>query len=294
MNLTYCGLVALVGRPNVGKSTLLNQLIGQKLSITSRKPQTTRTRILGIDTEGAYQSVYVDTPGLNQAASNALNRRMNRAVINALEEVTVVVFMVDGLHWNEGDVFALEAVKKAKKPTLLLINKVDLIKNKDLLLPHIEMLTQSYPFLRVLLISAKKRLGLESLKTTIHAQLPSSSHFYAKDELTNCSSRFVAAEFVREQLIRSLGDELPYSTAVTIDTFKQENKILHLHATIWVERDGQKAIVIGKKGEKLKQIGTSARHSLEKFFDGKVCLKLWVKVKSGWGNNEQLLQMLDA
>jgi GTPase len=288
----YCGFIAIIGRPNVGKSTLLNHLVGQKLSITSRKPQTTRTRILGISTQGAYQALYVDTPGLNQKTPRALNRRMNQAVFTALEEVDIVVFVVDGLLWNEGDVWALEAIKRAKKPTLLVINKVDQIKPKSLLLPHIKELSEKYAFEKVLLVSAKNRSGLDKLEEAIHQLLPESQHFYGEDELTDVSERFIVAEFIREKLIRMLGEELPYATAVTIDSFEYKSKILHLHATIWVERDGQKAIVIGENGEKLKKIGTLARREIEKFFDCKVFLKLWVKVKSGWGDNEKLLQVL--
>lgn len=289
----YCGFVAIAGRPNVGKSTLLNQLIGQKLSITSRKPQTTRVRILGINTQGPYQTLYVDTPGLNKNTPKTLNRRMNRVVFSALEEVDVVLFVVDGLFWNEGDMWALEAVKRAKKPTLLVINKVDKIKSKESLLPHVKLLSEKYDFTNVLLVSAKKRSGFEQLEQAIHALLPENRHFYPEDELTDLSERFIVAEFIREKLIRTLGEELPYATAVTMDSFQYKEKILHLHATIWVERDGQKAIVIGKGGEKLKQIGTLARQEIEKFFDCKVFLKLWVKVKSGWSDNEQMLQFLD-
>jgi len=289
---TYSGLVAIIGRPNVGKSTLLNQLIGQKLSITSRKPQTTRTRILGIHTKDNYQILYVDTPGLNRETPRALNRHMNRTVFGALEEVDLIVFVVDGLLWNDGDVWALEAIKRAKKPTLLVINKIDQIKSKALLLPQVKLLSEKYPFTEVLLVSAKSRSGLDKLETAIHQLLPEGPHFYAEDELTDVSARFIAAEFIREKLVRLLGAELPYATAVTIDKYESTEKILRVHATIWVERDGQKAIVIGEGGEKMKKIGTLARQEIEKFFDCKVFLKLWVKVKSGWGDDERLLQAL--
>lgn len=289
---TYCGFVALIGRPNVGKSTLLNHLIGQKLSITSRKPQTTRTRILGIKTEEAYQMLYVDTPGLNQNTPQALNRRMNRTVLAALEEVDIILFVVDGLLWNEGDVFALEAIKKVKKPTLLVINKIDQIQSKNQLLPHIEFLNQQYTFEKVLLVSAKTKSGFAELEKSIQVLLPENTHFFGEDEITDQSERFIASEFIREKLVRTLGQELPYSTAATIDKFKYENKILHIDATIWVDRAGQKGIVIGEKGDKLKKIGSLARKELETFFNCKVFLRLWVKVKSGWGNNDQLLQNL--
>ena len=229
---SYCGFVAIIGRPNVGKSTLLNQLIGQKLSITSRKPQTTRTRILGIHTEDAYQILYVDTPGLNQKTPRALNRHMNRTVFSALEEVDVIVFVVDGLLWNEGDAWALEAIKRAKKPTLLVINKIDQIKSKNLLLPQVQNLSEKYAFKEVLLVSAKNRSGLSELKKAIQQLLPENDHFYGEDEITDLSERFIVAEFIREKLVRSLGEELPYSTWVTVDSFETKNKILHLHATI--------------------------------------------------------------
>lgn len=286
----YCGFVALVGRPNVGKSTLLNHLLGQKLSITSRKPQTTRNRILGIKTKDQYQILYMDTPGIHQKTPQALNRRMNKAVLSALEDVNVVLFIVDGLVWNAGDVFALEAIKKSKKPTLLVINKIDQVKMKAQLALHVETLKKQYNFKQVLLVSAKHGTGLETLEHAICELLPENPHLFGEDEITNVSERFIASEFIREKLIRTLGQELPYATAVSIEKFKYENKILHIHANIWVDREGQKGIVIGDKGEKLKKIGSLARLDIENFFECKAFLQLWVKVKSGWGNNERLLQ----
>jgi GTP-binding protein Era len=289
---SYCGYVAIIGRPNVGKSTLLNHLIGQKISITSRKPQTTRTRILGIKTEGPYQILYVDTPGLHQKTPHALNRHMNRAVLSVLEEVDIVLFLVDGLIWNEGDEWVLEAIKRAQKTAFLVVNKIDTVKSKENLLPHIKKLSEAYPFKNVLLVSAKTSSGLANLEEAIHAYLPANGHFFQGEELTDVSERFIVAEFIREKIIRSLGEELPYATAVTIEKFKYENGILHLNAYIWVEREGQKGIVIGKNGEKLKQIGSSARKDIEQFLDCKVFLALWVKVKSGWGDDERLLKTL--
>lgn len=288
----FCGSVAIIGRPNVGKSTLLNHLLGQKISITSRKPQTTRTRILGVKTLDNFQILYVDTPGLHQKTPVALNRRMNRAVLSVLEEVDIILFVVDGLIWNEGDKWVLEAIKRVQKPTFLVINKIDTIKSKENLLPHIEQLNENFAFKNVFLISAKNASGLLDLEQGICASLPENEHLYHQDELTDVSERFIVAEFIREKIIRSLGEELPYSTAVTIDKFKQQDGITHIQACIWVEREGQKAIVIGKKGEKLKQIGTAARKDIENLLGCKVFLGLWVKVKSGWGDDERLLQVL--
>lgn len=289
---TYCGFIAIIGRPNVGKSTLLNHLIGQKISITSRKPQTTRTRILGIKTQGPYQALYVDTPGLHQKAPRKLNRRMNRSVLSALAEVDLVLFLVDGIAWTFADEWVLNAIKQAKKPTFLVINKVDTVKQKAVLLLHTQELSEKYHFEVVLPISAKMGTGLEVLEKTVYEHLPENAHFFEADELTDVSERFIVAEFIREKIIRSLGEELPYVTAVTIEKFKYENNILHLHANIWVEREGQKVIVIGTKGEKLKKIGTLARADIERFLGCKVFLALWVKVKSGWGDNERLLNSL--
>lgn len=286
----YCGFVALVGRPNVGKSTLLNHLLGQKLSITSRKPQTTRNRILGIHTKDHYQIIYVDTPGIHQKAPKALNRRMNKTVFSALEEVDLVLFIVDGLVWNQGDVYALDAIKKSKKPALLVVNKMDQVKIKSELSLHLETLKKQYNFENSLLISAKHGTGLKELEQAIYKFLPESAHLFGEDEVTNVSERFIASEFIREKLIRMLGQELPYATAVSIEKFKHENHILHIHAIIWVDREGQKGIVIGDKGEKLKKIGSLARLDIEKFFECKAFLRLWVKVKPGWGNSDRLLE----
>ena len=289
-----CGYVALVGRPNVGKSTLLNRILGQKLSITSRKPQTTRHQILGIKTDDELQVIYVDTPGLhNDSKGNALNRYMNKAASEALRHVDLVVFLVDRTAWTDEDEIVLEKLKHARCPVVLAVNKVDLLKDKESLLPWIGQLNAKRSFDEIVPISAEKGHNVDKLEAVVAEHMPEGMHFYPDDQITDRSSRFVAAELVREKLMRNLGDEVPYGTTVEIEEFSQDERgLLTISALILVERDGQKRIVIGDKGDRIKQIGRDSRLDMERMFDTKVMLNLWVKVKRGWADNERALASL--
>ncbi|MFT6986152.1 MAG: GTP-binding protein Era [Psychromonas sp.] len=288
-----CGLIAIVGRPNVGKSTLINALLGQKVSITSRKAQTTRHRILGIDTEGDYQTIFVDTPGLHVEEKRAINRLMNRAASSSINDVEMVVFVVEGTHWNEDDEMVLSKFKYLKCPVILAVNKIDNVQDKELLLPHLEGLGKLYNFKHILPMSAKKGDNIEKIRQWAQEVLPESEHYFPEDYITDRSSRFMASEIVREKLMRFLGDELPYSVTVEIEQFKQQaNGVLHINALILVERDGQKRMVIGNKGEKLKAISMQSRLDMEELFDSKVFLEVWVKVKSGWADDMRALHSL--
>lgn len=287
-----CGYIAIVGRPNVGKSTLLNHILGQKISITSRKPQTTRHRLLGIKTEGLTQAIYVDTPGLHQDNEKAINRYMNRAASSSMVDVDVVVFVVERDRWSEQDDWVLEQVKRANCPVILVINKVDMIKDKELLLPFLEQVSAKMSFADVVPVSAINGTNLDRLEQCINGYLPEGEHFFPDDQITDRSERFLAAELVREKIMRQLGAEVPYSMTVEIEEFKDSGKSLHISALILVERDGQKRIVIGNKGSRLRQIGQEAREDMELMFDRKVMLKLWVKVKSGWSDDDRALRSL--
>lgn len=289
-----CGYVAIIGRPNVGKSTLLNRILGQKVSITSRKPQTTRHQILGIHTVDTTQTIYVDTPGLHADNKRALNRHMNRAASAILHDVDVVVFVVDSLHWNDEDDFVLEKLALLKAPIIIVVNKADKIDDKGKLLPHLQFLVEKIPaYHDIIPLSAKTGINVDKLQKIVSELLPVAEQFiFSEDEITANSERLLAAELIREKVMRYLGQELPYSTAVEIDMFKMEQNVLHISANIWVERSGQKAIVIGKGGEMLKKIGTAARIDLERLFEQKVFLQLWVKVRSGWSDDERALRSL--
>ncbi len=287
-----CGYVAIVGRPNVGKSTLLNHLLGQKLSITSRKPQTTRHRILGIVTREKTQAIYVDTPGIHAAEQKAINRYMNRAATSALRDVDLVLFVVDGVKWVPDDELVLERLQSAKAPVVLVVNKVDNVDDKTVLLPHIEQLSQRMAFADVLPVSALKGHNLDRLHEVVASYLPFSPPFFDADQITDKSQRFLAAEMVREKIMRQLGEEIPYELTVDIDDFKKEGRLLRINATILVEREGQKKIVIGENGQRLKRIGTESRLDMEKLFGSKVMLTLWVKVKGGWSDDERALKNL--
>jgi GTP-binding protein Era len=290
--VTRCGYVAIVGRPNVGKSTLLNHILGQKLAITSRKPQTTRHNMLGIKTEGEIQAVYVDTPGLHKHNDKALNRYMNRSATTALKDVDVVVFVVDRMRWTDEDQLVLEKVQHVKCPILLAVNKADRLEDKSELLPHLNWLAEQLPQAEIVPISALQGQNLDTLEKLVGERLPESEHFYPEDQITDRSSRFLAAELIREKIMRQLGAELPYQITVEIEEFKQEGRILHIHGLILVERDGQKKIIIGDKGERIKRIGQDARKDMETMFDSKVMLNLWVKVKGGWSDDERALRSL--
>ncbi|GGJ82204.1 GTPase Era [Pseudomonas matsuisoli] len=289
---TRCGYVAIVGRPNVGKSTLLNHILGQKLAITSRKPQTTRHNMLGIKTEGEVQAVYVDTPGLHKNNERALNRFMNKTASSALKDVDVVVFVVDRTRWTDEDQMVLDRLVHVRCPVLIAVNKSDRLEDKAELLPHLEWLSSQLADAQIVPISALHGQNLDILERLVGERLPESEHFYPEDQITDRSSRFLAAEMVREKIMRQLGAELPYQMTVEIESFQKEGRILHIHALILVEREGQKKIIIGEKGERLKSIGQSARKDIETLFDTKVMLNLWVKVKSGWSDDERALQSL--
>jgi GTP-binding protein Era len=289
---TYCGYVALVGRPNVGKSTLLNHLLGQKLSITSRKPQTTRHRLLGIQTKGAAQIIYVDTPGLHKSEPKAINRYMNQTASQAIRDVDVVVFVVDRLRWTDEDQWVLEKLRGIDRPVLLVLNKIDLLEDKGQLLPALQTYAEKLPFADIFPLSALRGHNLEALETAIVKLLPQNPHFFPEDQITDRSERFLAAELVREKVMRQLGEEVPYEITVEVEAFRREGKILHIDALILVERDGQKKIVIGTGGERIRQIGAEARKDMEKLFENKIMLKLWVKIKSGWSDDERALRSL--
>ena len=286
-----CGLVALAGRPNVGKSTLLNALIGFRLSIVSPRPQTTRHRILGIATSDAGQILYVDTPGLHRGAKRAMNRSLNRAVRSAISEVQVAVQVIEAGRWTDEDEALYEALAEQNIPRLLAINKVDLSKDKTVLLPFVTELSAKHSFEAIHYLSALKRKGLEALTNDLLARLPVAPPIFGEDEITDRSERFLAAEMVREQLMLRLDQELPYATTVEIEQFSDRpDGIAEIHAIVWVERDGQKAIVIGQGGAQLKAIGSGARRHMERMFDRKVFLKLWVKVREGWVDDEAVLK----
>jgi GTP-binding protein Era len=287
-----CGYVAIVGRPNVGKSTLLNHMLGQKISITSRKPQTTRHRVLGIKTEGEVQLIFVDTPGLHQGEERAINRYMNRAASSAIRDVDVIVMVVDRTAWTEADQWVLEQVQAAAVPVILAVNKVDLLPDKSQLLPHLQSLAELGDFAAILPVSALSQHNVTELQHCIERELPSGTHFFPEDQVTDRSQRFLAAEIVREKIMRQLGDELPYAVTVEVEEFRSKGKVLHISALILVEREGQKRIVIGDKGARLKSIGAAARRDMETLFESKVMLRLWVKVKSGWSDDERALRSL--
>ena len=289
----HCGLIAIVGRPNVGKSTLLNALLGQKVSITSRKPQTTRHRILGILTEENNQAVLVDTPGLHNEEKRAINRLMNRAASSSIVEVELVLFLVEGTHWTTDDELVLTKIKQSGAPCILVVNKTDNVQDKEELLPHLQKLASQYDFKEIVPISAKKGENLDKIQAICFAHLPESEFWFPEDYITDRSSRFMASEIIREKLMRFTGEELPYSTTVEIEQFKQDDKgVLHINALVLVERNSQKRMVIGNKGEKMKTIGQEARRDMEALFGQKVFLETWVKVKQGWADDERALRSL--
>ncbi|MBY5922863.1 GTPase Era [Ferrimonas balearica] len=292
---TYCGFVAIVGRPNVGKSTLLNRLLGQKVSITSRKPQTTRHRIMGIHTEGAYQTIFVDTPGLHVEEKRAINRLMNRAAASSIGDVEMVIMMVEGTRWTADDQMVLNKIRRGAedRKTVLVVNKVDQVKEKAELMPHLQWLQQQFPFDAIIPMSAGKGDDIRPLIDMAQKELPECIHYFPEEYVTDRSQRFMAAEIVREKLMRFLGDELPYSINVEIEQFQVDEKgTYHINALILVERSGQKRMVIGNKGERIRTIGREARLDMEKLFDTKVYLETWVKVKSGWADDERALRSL--
>lgn len=286
-----CGFVAIVGRPNVGKSTLLNRLIGQKISIVSSKAQTTRHRVTGILTNDDAQFVFVDTPGFQTQHRNALNRSMNRTVSQVLSDVDLVFFVIEAGRFNEDDRKVLEVIPAAAR-VVLVLNKVDQLNDKTRLLPFIDRVRGLRDFVEIVPLSAERGANVDTLVKVATPLLPEGAPMYAEDEVTDRSERFLAAEFLREKLFRLLGDELPYGIAVEIEKFETEGALRRIHAAVIVDKPGHKGIVIGKGGEKLKRISSEARVELEKLFDGKVFLEVWVKVKSGWADDERALKSL--
>lgn len=287
-----CGFVALIGRPNVGKSTLMNHLLKQKISITSRKPQTTRHRILGINTTEDGQAVYVDTPGMHNSEKRALNRYLNRTADATLLGVDVVVWLIDGLSWHEYDETIFKKLEQAGLPVILVVNKVDKVADKEAILAFFNEAQHRFPFKHLVPISALKDINLDLLERSIMELLPEQDLIYPEDQVTDRSVRFLAAEIIREKLTRRLGEELPYAMTVEIERYEEKPNITKIYAIIWVERLGQKNIVIGKDGEMLKKVGIDARQDIEKLIDHKVYLQLWVKVKKGWSDSERALQSL--
>jgi GTPase len=280
-----CGYIAIVGRPNVGKSTLMNALIGAKVSITSRKAQTTRHRITGIQTRQTAQFVYVDTPGFQTRHANALNKTLNRTVTNTLTAADVILFIVEAGSFGPADKQVLDLIP-ADVPCILVINKSDRIKDKAVMMPFAQQVAAQRDFAAIVPVSAKQRFQLDALEAEIQKYLPLNPPIFGEDDITDRSEKFLAAEIVREKVFRYVGDELPYTSTVVIEKFEEEGSLRRIFVAILVERDSHKAMVIGQKGAKLKEISTQARQDMEKLFGGPVYLEIWVKVKSGWADNE--------
>ncbi len=287
-----CGYVAFIGQPNVGKSTLMNHLLGQKISITSRKPQTTRHQILGIKTSEKGQAIFMDTPGMHSSDKKAFNRYLNRTADTTLLGVDLVVWLIDGLAWQDYDAIIFEKLKKAQLPVILAVNKIDRVKNKEAIFAFFADAQKKFPFKEIIPISALKQTNLTLLDNLIMQNLPQGNNIYPEDQITDRPERFLVSEIIREKLTRRLGDELPYALTVEIERYEEHPNITKIYALIWVERETQKNIVIGKQGELLKSIGTEARKEIENLIATKVYLQLWVKVKSGWSDNERALQSL--
>ncbi|TVQ85412.1 MAG: GTPase Era [Chromatiaceae bacterium] len=287
-----CGTVAIIGRPNVGKSTLLNRLLGQKLAITSHKAQTTRHTILGVNTLPSGQILYVDTPGIHRRGEGALNRYLNRAARAVMADVDLVLFVVEALRFNREDGLALDAIAAANRPVIAAVNKVDLVTDKPQLLPYLAQLAGRHPFLEIVPVSAARGEQTEVLEQTVLTALPEAPNLFPPDQLTDRSERFLAAELLREQLTQRYGDELPYRSTVEIEAFVDEGGRYRIHALVWVERDSQKAILIGRHGSALKAAATQARLEMQKLFGCPVHLEVWVKVKHSWSSDEAALASL--
>ena len=289
---TRCGYVAIVGRPNVGKSTLLNHILGQKLCITSRKPQTTRHTLLGIKTVDETQVIFVDTPGIHTNQERAINRVMNRSAASVIADVDVVIFVLDRFEWSEADEYVAKYIANYDVPVIIAINKVDLIEDKEELLPHLQFLSDKVKAADLIPLSALRKTNFEQLEEKISSFIPEAMHMFPDDQITDRSERFLAAEMVREKIMRQLGAEVPYQVTVEIEEFRVERNVTHIGALILVEREGQKKIIIGNKGERIKSIGQQARADMESLLDCKVMLKTWVKVRSGWSDDERALRSL--
>jgi GTP-binding protein Era len=288
----HCGYVAIIGRPNVGKSTLLNHILGMKLSITSRKPQTTRHQILGVKTDDNAQTIYVDTPGMHQRRGSAINKYMNRAATSVLGDVDVLLFVVQAGSWTDEDAAVLQRLENVSAPVILIVNKIDMLNDKKQLLPFITELSSKLKFEEVIPVAAVKGENIEKVEAVVGGLLPEGEAFFPEDQVTDRSTRFLAAEIIREKLVRELGQELPYTSTVHIDKYDEDGKLVRIHATIFVESNGQKAIIIGSKGSRLKAIGSKARKDIESMLGNKVYLNLWVKVREGWSNDERELRGL--
>jgi GTP-binding protein Era len=292
MTMTKSGFVAIIGRPNVGKSTLLNCLIGEKVSITSPKPQTTRWQILGIKTLPHAQIIFVDTPGMHREEKRAMNRYMNRIANAVILDADVIVFMIDATSWRGEDEMVLKKLQDVTKPVILVINKIDLLNDKAELLPIIDKLKERYHFTHIIPVSALDAQNTHHLEEEIAKLLPEGPQLFPEDQVTDKNIRFQIAEIIREKLIQATEEELPYTTTVEIEQYKEEEKLTEISAVIWVERQGQKVIVIGKGGARLKKIGTQARREIEKLLGNKVFLRLWVKIKENWTDDDKALRSL--
>lgn len=289
---TRSGYVAIIGRPNVGKSTLLNRVLGQKLSITSRKPQTTRHQLIGIKTSGNVQALFVDTPGLLKNTRGAMGRYMNRTAIAVLRDVDVIVMVVDRMKWQEDDDFVLNAISGSARPALLAINKTDLIREKEQLLPYLAKMQRKFPFAEMVPVCALSGHNVDRLESLLMQHLPEGPHYYEDDRLTDRNERFLVTEIIREKITRQLGDEIPYATTVQIVSFEEKEKLVRIEAEILVDREGQKKILIGSEGKRIGTIGSEARRDIEALLRRKAHLQLWVKVKSGWAADEAALKHL--
>lgn len=289
---TYCGYIALAGQPNVGKSTLLNRILQQKLSITSRKPQTTRHSLLGIKTNEQHQFVFIDTPGIHQGEKKMLNRLMNKTAVNTLNDVDAIVLVIDGFNWQAEEDYILSLIKQTNCPCLLVINKIDRIADKGKLLPWLELLNQKHDFAAIIPLSAKTGKQVGALEGQLKVFLPESPHLFADDQITDRPIKFLCAELLREKIFRLCGQEIPYATTIEIESFKEEENIIKIHALITVDKANHKQIIIGEKGQKLKEMAMQARLDMEKLLGKKVFLRCWCKVKSGWADNAALLKQL--
>ncbi len=287
-----CGYVAIVGRPNVGKSTLLNHILGQKLSITSRKPQTTRHNLLGILTEPNLQMIFVDTPGIHTNQERAINRVMNRSAASVISDVDVVIFVVDRNQWSEADEYVARCLSNTSVPVIVVVNKIDMIEEKEILLPHLQFLSKQVNAIDLVPLSALRKTNLEPLLERIKTLMPENPPLFAEDQITDRSERFLCSEIIREKITRQLGAEVPYQVTVEIENFRAEGKITHIDALILVERAGQKKIIVGNGGERIKAIGQKSRVDIENLLACKVMLKTWVKVRSGWSDDERALRSL--
>ncbi len=288
----HCGYVAIVGRPNVGKSTLLNRMLGVRLAITSHKAQTTRHAILGIKTFEQGQIVYVDTPGIHDRSDNAMNRYLNRTAKSVLADVDLLIFVVEALRWTREDEKVLSLIQQMNVPTLLVVNKVDLVNEKETLLPYLSEMAGRFDFIEIIPTSARRGSNLESLEEKVLNALPQAENIFPEDQLTDRPERFFASEMIREQITRRYAKELPYATSVEIEKFEELEGRYRIHAIIWVEKSGQKGIIIGKNGLALKAMATEARKAMEKFFGTKVHLEVWVKIKKSWSSDQAALERL--